>query len=138
MPDHASEARTTARNTRGKPPALLARKSRGPQYADSAATATPLWVPAPQVGLDPAYGVNGIAWRQSALPVRGADVDFAGPIMRAQFTLLVGPTVKVDSIAEVVRLGASIAVVRGHAMETLGARRAAEARRAEGSPIGGG
>lgn len=51
-------------------------------------------------------------------PVRGADVDFAGPIMRAQFTLLVGPTVKVDSIAEVVRLGASIAVVRGHAMET--------------------
>ena len=51
-------------------------------------------------------------------PVRGADVDFAGPLMRAEFTLLVGPTVKVGSIAEADRLGVSIAVVRGHAMET--------------------
>lgn len=51
-------------------------------------------------------------------PVRGADVDYAGPLMRADLTFLVGPGVDASTIAEADRPDIRVAVVRGHTMET--------------------
>lgn len=51
-------------------------------------------------------------------PVRGADVDYSPPLMRADFTYLVPAGCDVATIAGADRPGTRIAVVRGHAMET--------------------
>jgi polar amino acid transport system substrate-binding protein len=51
-------------------------------------------------------------------PIRGKDVDFSPPLMRAEFTFLVPPGSAVGAIADADQPGTRIAVVRGHAMET--------------------
>jgi polar amino acid transport system substrate-binding protein len=51
-------------------------------------------------------------------PVRGRDVDFSPPLLAADFTYLVSENSAVRAIADADRLGARIALVRHHAMDT--------------------
>jgi polar amino acid transport system substrate-binding protein len=62
-------------------------------------------------------------------PVRGRDVDFSPPLMRADFTFLVPPGSAVGAIADVDSPGVRIAVVLGHAMETALAGQVEQATR---------
>ena len=50
-------------------------------------------------------------------PMRGMDVDFSPPYLRADFTFLVPTGSRIDQISDVDRPGLRVAVVRDHAMD---------------------